>query len=189
MIQEYKEYAGQGGISPSAGRGRSTPTGYSLEEGDVTGQELQFDNGYKVFAIQVRGQKAVIKGPGPWKDFVESGESVDRLVNQWLAHMQERHPNEKVVTNRGRKAGVEDVEGSQEHKYFNLPSTRRAARHVGTVDEGTREAEKVHEEGSTTEGRLDRLESMMNRLFRILSKGKAEEETPSKPKPEEAAKT
>lgn len=110
--------------SASAGQGRSTPTGYAQEEGDVRAQELQFDNGYKVLAIQVLGQKAFIKGAGPWRDFIDRSGSVVKLVKEWLHHVEGRHP--ELVADLPEEGEVELVAERRTSKVNLTPHRRRA---------------------------------------------------------------
>ncbi len=122
----------------NAGAGRSRPTGYSEEEGDVRAQELQFDNGYKVLAIQVLGQKAFIKGAGPWRDFTGRIDSVKKLVSNWLSHVEGRHPELLASPEEGEVELVED----RRNNKFNMTHFKRRA-----TDQKTHEKVELRPQG------------------------------------------
>lgn len=95
--------------------GRSTPTGWLREKGDVRAEELQFDNGYRVLAIQVMGQKAVIKGAAPWRSFIEHENVVRDLVSEWLktAETFEKKPEKTpAVQTRPMKSRMDQIESA-----------------------------------------------------------------------------
>jgi hypothetical protein len=46
---------GRLGIDRRRTRAKSIPTGWETRQGEVTGQELEFENGYRVLAVTVPG--------------------------------------------------------------------------------------------------------------------------------------
>ena len=68
---------------------RSTPTGWVTKKENVGGQELEFGNGYRVLAVQVEGQKAVIKGPEAWLNWYRAMEAhhIQSVVGEWLERL------------------------------------------------------------------------------------------------------
>jgi hypothetical protein len=113
---------------PNAGQGRSTPTGWLQERGDVRAQELEFDNGYRVLAVQVLGQKAVIKGAGPWKDFINHNEDVISLVQEWLNGVEKEgaiHTPTEESTSRTPEAEAHHRRLFTEESMYTGPRRRR----------------------------------------------------------------
>lgn len=68
---------------------RSRPTGWSFKSGNVTISELEFSNGYVVGALQVEGQKAIIKGPEATLRLLEAVNKnhVQECYDAWLQHV------------------------------------------------------------------------------------------------------
>lgn len=79
---------------------RSSPTGRNFDAGEVLGAELQFSNGYKVLAVQIKGQKAVIKGPEAWLNFYKAMKdgTVQDVVGKWLDMLAKDSHNETVTS-------------------------------------------------------------------------------------------
>lgn len=88
MLLQGKEPAGPHGKRNVGNEGteKSQATGWSLRKGLANGQELQFPNGYTVLAIQIEGQKSLIKGPQAWLNLLKAMEAGDiqAVVNDWL---------------------------------------------------------------------------------------------------------
>jgi len=68
---------------------RSQPTGWTAKHGEISVQELEFSNGYVVMALQIPGQKGIIKGPEAALGLLEaikSGEA-EACISEWLEHV------------------------------------------------------------------------------------------------------
>lgn len=93
---------GKGDFTPNQGsQGRSktaeksSPTGWSRSVGTVTGQELRFPNGYTVMALQIEGQKSIIKGARAWLGVLSAveTEALQTIVSEWLERIAHTTPN------------------------------------------------------------------------------------------------
>lgn len=99
------------GTRTSSGE-RSTPTGWIKKDDNVTAQELMFSNGYKVLAVQIEGQKAVIKGAEAWLRWYEAMNKghVQSVVGQWLEGLAKEAPKDgnKPLSGAPKEAAQED---------------------------------------------------------------------------------
>lgn len=156
------------GIEPRGRRSqgpveRSRPTGYTCKAGNVTLQELEFSNGYVVGALQVEGQKAIIKGPEATARVLEAIQKgyVQECYNAWLEHVSKGlssvPPSDASRSERAGKAGhvLSAVHGETEaSEESRKEDSERAAETEGRL-------ERVEEDVASIKEALDQIVSML----------------------------
>lgn len=160
----------QQGIEPRGRRSqgpveRSRPTGYAYKAGNVTLQELEFSNGYVVGALQVEGQKAIIKGPEATANVLEAIKKgyVQECYNAWLEHVSKGlssvPPSDASRSERAGKGHVLGVvhgetEASQESRT-EVQSPERAAQEE--------RLDRVEEDVASIKDALDQIVGMLGK--------------------------
>ena len=132
---------------------RSRPTGWAFKAGNATLQELEFSNGYVVAALQVEGQKAIIKGPEATMrllDAIEKG-FVQECYDAWLQHVS------KGLGRIPESDASRAERGSQGHPVHRAPE---ASQEEGSAQESER---------AETEGRLEKVEGDIADIKTALS--------------------
>jgi hypothetical protein len=87
---------GRIGVDRRRTRARSVPTGWETKQGEVSGQELEFENGYRVLAVTIPGLKATIKGLDAWKSTMANLEQWTAVVREWI-HSEEANMRGKIA--------------------------------------------------------------------------------------------
>lgn len=151
--------APQGRRSTTGPQERSKPTGFTHKAGNVTIQELEFSNGYIVGALQIEGQKAIIKGPEAMMNFLVAVDKgyVQEAADAWLKHV-DKGLRTVTVSNA--------VRAEQSDKGHPIPAL---------PDKGASSDSTTQAVGEATEGRIGQLEetvdnmgSQLNEILRIL---------------------
>ncbi len=161
--------APQGRRSATGPQERSKPTGFVKKSGNVTLAELEFSNGYVVSALQVEGQKAIIKGPEAVLRLLEgiANGHVQECYDAWLKH----------VDSGLRGVRVSDpVRAEQTGKAHPLP--QRATENVQEeasrgeqeeTREASRETSRENPREASDEGRVERLEEQVDLMGQQLN--------------------
>lgn len=100
-----KSGVGRLGIDRRRTRARSTPTGWETIQGEVTGQELEFENGYRVLSVTIPGLKATIKGLDAWAAFLKHWAQVSAVVQEWITSEEKNHKGRSVEGEGAEPAG------------------------------------------------------------------------------------
>lgn len=97
MVPAYGR-SGVGRVGPDRRRtrARSVPTGWQTEQGEVTGQELEFENGYRVLAVTIPGLKATIKGADAWKAWMQHLDQCSAVIREWIDSEERNHKGRTV---------------------------------------------------------------------------------------------
>lgn len=142
---------------------RSRPTGWTFKSGNVTIQELEFSNGYVVGALQVEGQKAIIKGPEATMRLLEAVQKnhVQECYDAWLSH---------VNRGLGRVAESDVVHAEQKgregHTIGAVHGETEAVKETGPSENGGRpeaeeRIERLEEDVTSIKGALDEIVGLL----------------------------